>query len=249
MIFNEIGYGMGNWTLSRLKSSDSKPPASFTLLDMDWCLFAEVWPGNAPATTYFTSWLPYEEADRFLEVGCGTGATSVIAALRGCPQVVALDINPAAVENTRTNAARYRVNDQITVLHSNLFAELGMSEEFDLIYWNSPFIEAPADRAYRSDIERAIFDPGYGLHQAFFETVGRYLASDGRVFLGFSDTLGNSSRLEQIATQAGFNGSIYRRQVTDFPTKGLRNVPTIEAHFGEGGKMRLDFTRYEFKPA
>ncbi|MCA1674388.1 MAG: 50S ribosomal protein L11 methyltransferase, partial [Actinobacteria bacterium] len=48
---------------------------------------------------------------RLLEMGCGAGVAWVLAAQHGCDRVVALDINPAAVENTRRNAARYGVTD------------------------------------------------------------------------------------------------------------------------------------------
>lgn len=45
---------------------------------------------------------------RFLDVGCGSGALSVVAALAGA-RVVAVDVDPVAVQATTANAARNAV--------------------------------------------------------------------------------------------------------------------------------------------
>lgn len=132
----KFGYQVGRWDLARYR--ERSPQDTFTALDREWSLLPDVWPGNAIATRLFTSWLPYKEADTFLEVGCGTGVTAVTAALQGCSRVCALDISPAAVENSRLNAVRHGVSERITILRSDLFSELGSSNGFDLIYWNSP---------------------------------------------------------------------------------------------------------------
>lgn len=51
---------------------------------------------------------------RALDVGCGSGVLAIAAAQRGVEHVVAIDIHPAAVEATRANAVRNRVDDRIT---------------------------------------------------------------------------------------------------------------------------------------
>ena len=52
---------------------------------------------------FFTREIPITEGEEFLEIGCGTGVTSIFAVLRGAKHVTATDINPLAVANTREN--------------------------------------------------------------------------------------------------------------------------------------------------
>src|SRR5262245_10275310 len=47
----------------------------------------------------FTRRFPEVQGQRVLEIGCGTGVTSLALLQRGARRVVAVDINPAAVEN------------------------------------------------------------------------------------------------------------------------------------------------------
>ncbi|MDF3142959.1 MULTISPECIES: methyltransferase [unclassified Streptomyces] len=240
---NEFSYELGRRDISRFK--ERPPQDTFTAGDLEWDLLPDVWPGNAVATGLFTAWLPYEEAGSFLEVGCGTGVTAITAALRGCSRVCALDINPVAVENSRLNALRHGVGDRVTILKSNLFSELDVSNRFDLIYWNSPFIEAPADHRYESQIDYAAFDSGYAMHQKFFADAGRYLTEGGRVFLGFSETLGNPARLKDMAAQAGFSRSVYRREMLSLPVdaSGARGSDS------EDGRLQVDYVLYAFRRA
>ncbi|MEJ8672697.1 methyltransferase [Streptomyces sp. NBC_01614] len=236
----KFGYQVGRWDLARYR--ERSPQDTFTALDREWSLLPDVWPGNAIATRLFTSWLPYKEADTFLEVGCGTGVTAVTAALQGCSRVCALDISPAAVENSRLNAVRHGVSERITILRSDLFSELGSSNGFDLIYWNSPFAEAPTDHLYESQLDYAVFDADYAMHQRYFAEAHRYMTDGARLFLGFSDTLGNSARLMDLATTAGFTGSVYQREVFSLPI----SVPGVET---SGGDTDVDYTLYEFREA
>lgn len=50
-----------------------------------------------------------------VDVGCGSGVLAVVAARLGAARVVAIDIDPAAVEATRDNADRNGVADRVEV--------------------------------------------------------------------------------------------------------------------------------------
>jgi len=242
-MIDEFSYELGRRDLARFKQ---RPPQDlFTAFDLEWDLLPDVWPGNAVATGLFTAWLPYEDARSFLEVGCGAGVTAVLAALRGCPRVCALDINPAAVENSRLNALRHGVGEKLTTLTSDLFSGLDPLDRFDLIYWNSPFVEAPASHRYESQIDYAAFDAGYTMHQRFFAEAGRHLTDGARVFLGFSETLGNPERIKEFAEQAGFTGSVYRQEVLSLPV----GSPGAEGSDSENSLLDVDYVLYEFRVA
>ena len=85
-----------------------------------------------------------------LDIGTGSGILAVAAALAGAGQVVALDVNEAAVECARLNARRYGVLDQISVRRSDMFDAV-RGEKFDLVLVNPPYFRGePATLAYRA---------------------------------------------------------------------------------------------------
>ena len=71
---------------------------------------------------------------RVLDVGCGSGILSVIAAKLGATAVVAIDIDPNAIEATNRNVERNGVHDRVVVLERHLH-ELG-EQQFDLVVAN-----------------------------------------------------------------------------------------------------------------
>jgi ribosomal protein L11 methyltransferase len=68
-----------------------------------------------------------------LDVGCGSGVLSVVAARLGAPYVAAIDISPAAVEATADNAARNGVAGVVAVSASPLDT---VADEFDIVLAN-----------------------------------------------------------------------------------------------------------------
>lgn len=83
---------------------------------------------------------------RVVDVGCGTGAVAITVAKR-VPEaeVLAVDINPAALRFARVNAAL--AGRRIHACRSDLLA--GVDGEFDLIVSNPPFMIDPDGRTYR----------------------------------------------------------------------------------------------------
>ena len=90
-----------------------------------------------------------ENADLFrgksvLDIGVGSGIISLYAALLGAERVVSTDINPAALETTRLNAAEIGVADLIeTRLVSgndiSAYSVIQPGERFDFILSNPPY--------------------------------------------------------------------------------------------------------------
>lgn len=242
---NELGYAIGRQTLEVL---EHREPATVELLDLEWEKHAGVFGGGdyLEPTAYFTSLLPLGEAASLLEMGCGAGVTAVVAALRGCPAVTAVDINPAAVRNTAANARRHGVAGRVRALCGDLFEPIGADERFDVIYWNSPFIEAPPGRN-ESFEEYALFDPGYAMHRRFMREAPRHLTEEGRVFLGFSAAAGNLDLLYELGREAGLTGGVNRQETYDVPHEQVGEAPEFAAHADEKGMLRLDITLLEFR--
>ncbi|MEZ5084584.1 MAG: methyltransferase [Bacteroidales bacterium] len=135
------------------------------------------------------------EHHTFLELGCGTGIISVLAAKKGA-RVVASDINPTAIENAKLNATKNSV--EITTYLSDLFAELPR-QQFDFIIINPPYYpKTPKIMA-----EEAWF---CGEHFEYFEklflTATNYFHDKSEVLMILSE----DCELEKIKTMAAKNG-------------------------------------------
>lgn len=72
---------------------------------------------------------------KFLELGCGCGIISILAA-KNQAQVTAVDINQTALKALRQNAADNQVS--LDILYSDLFGNL-QGKSFDLIFINPPY--------------------------------------------------------------------------------------------------------------
>jgi release factor glutamine methyltransferase len=167
-------------------------PGTFSLHGRRWDMRPGVFsPVCSPTTGLVMDMLglgerPVPRGGSFLEIGCGAGLVAVSAALAGCHRVVASDINAEAVANTADNAARHGVADRVEALHSDLFAGLDPRERFDLIFWSSNYVLAPADYEYETMHERAYVDAGYATHRRFLAEASDWLTPDGSIVLHFS---------------------------------------------------------------
>ncbi len=208
----------GSWLVNSTADAVTEP-TTFRLHDRDWDLLPGVFaPTYCVSTGFFTESIPFPTGGSFLEVGCGAGVTAVMAAQKGCGSVAATDISEVAVANTALNAARHGLSDRIEVHRGDMFDGLGPRERFDLIFWNSPFIDPgaagrPAVRPVRDEqrerLRQAVFDPGYRAHERYLSGARARLTATGRLLLGFSD-LGDHDALRRLAAGAGYRISILR---------------------------------------
>ena len=61
-----------------------------------------------------------DQADRVIDVGCGSGILSVAAALLGCRYVLGTEIDPLAVETARENVELNGFSGNVKVLEADL---------------------------------------------------------------------------------------------------------------------------------
>ena len=180
-----------------LHSQKETTPYAVTVLDRQFVVHPGVFsPRYYPDTEFFARALPPQAGKSFLEIGCGTGIICVLMHLQHRARVTGVDINPHAVANARQNVDDYRLAEQVTILEGSLFEPLRSGEKFDSIFWNVPFgfiRETELDWS-----QKAIFDPGYQSIRTFVAEARQHVAADGKVFLGFSTTLGRLEELEAI---------------------------------------------------
>lgn len=132
---------------------------------------------------------------RLLDMGTGSGAIGLFAALRGA-RVTACDVNPRAVALARENARRNGVS--MEVVESNLFALLG-GRAFDLICFNLPFYPGVA----RTRFDAALYGgPDFETVRGFAVGCREALAPGGIVVVIFSEDSGRD-RILSLFRAAG----------------------------------------------
>lgn len=142
--------------------------------------------------------------DRVLDMGTGSGVNAILAATRGA-EVVAVDVNPHAVEAARANAERNGVPDRIEIRQSDLFGEV--EGRFDLVIFDPPFRwMKPRDWA-----EASITDEDYRALTAFFANVREHLTENGRILVFFGTTA-DIGYLEQLIEANGLASRIVDRR-------------------------------------
>ena len=137
------------------------------------------------------------ETDRVLDMGTGSGVNAIAAASKSA-DVVAVDVNPIAVDCARQNAELNGMAPRIAVRESDVFENV--SGRFDVIIFDPPF------RWFRPrDLrERGTADEDYGALTSFFRDVKGYLAPEGRILLNFGTT-GDIDYLRHLISQHGFD--------------------------------------------
>jgi release factor glutamine methyltransferase len=134
-----------------------------------------------------------------VEVGTGSGVLALSAAKAGAASVLALDINPAAVETARMNAVHNGLHE-VTARESNLFSAVPAEPAFDVIISSPPsFSGQPrdtADRAWHAG-------PGYRDIVPLFDQAAARLKPDGRMYLLLSSDT-NIALFDSLIAAAGF---------------------------------------------
>ncbi len=76
--------------------------------------------GTHPTTALCLNWLDREQiaGKSIIDFGCGSGILSIAALLLGASDVVAIDHDHQALEATADNAEKNRVQQRLTILHS-----------------------------------------------------------------------------------------------------------------------------------
>jgi release factor glutamine methyltransferase len=157
------------------QSQNETFPYQIKAFDLPILVFKDVFsPKHFNGWEIFTRNFPDFKNKSILEIGCGTGVTSVYLAANGASKVIAMDINPEAVKNTQANIELNKL-ENLETRESDIFKALSLDEKFDIIYWNMPFMPIEEGYDYRNVLERGLFDPGYGITETFLRESSKHL--------------------------------------------------------------------------
>lgn len=131
------------------------------------------------------------EEKSFLELGCGTGVISTLAAKKGA-RVTASDINSAAIENVQINAKKNGV--VVQAIFSDLFEEIP-KQNFDYIIINPPYY--PKNPQNEADLAWFCGD-NFEYFKNLFNQLGDYFHLESKVYMILSE----DCELEKIKSLA-----------------------------------------------
>lgn len=141
-----------------------------------------------------------KKEEKVLEIGCGTGAISILLAKKGC-KVTATDISKEALEVAKINAKLNNV--ELDLRHGDLFEPV--KEKFDVIIFNPPYLpEDDLDIDIISETFRRNIIGGKKGNETiirFIENLSKYLKKDGYALIVLSSLSHTEEVLEKIKKQ------------------------------------------------
>jgi len=142
--------------------------------------------------------------DVVLDLGTGSGLLAIKAA-ESAGRVVAVDINPYAVECARANARLNGLEGKIEVRLGDLFEAVKPDERFNLVIFNPPYL--PVRDEGSEWIEKAWSGglDGRAVIERFLDGFSSFLSDDGRVLMvqsSLSDVEKTLRRLNELGFHA-----------------------------------------------
>jgi len=198
------------------ESQREKLPYDVIILGRPFVIHPGVFsPKYFESSEAFVSMLTFHRSDRFLDLGTGCGVAAAFAALHGAEHVLATDISKVAIENARENVARLGVAPRVEPRFSDVFRDISADEKFTTIFWNSPWVWAPATHISRDIVEAGVCDPGYLSMARFLRGARRHLLPGGHILVG----IGNFARLDlflELTTDHAYDAECVARKSSEW---------------------------------
>ncbi|MEM3442357.1 MAG: class I SAM-dependent methyltransferase [Candidatus Bathyarchaeia archaeon] len=131
----------------------------------------------------FAETLSINSGDVVLDMGTGCGILGIIAAERAS-EVIAIDINPYAVQCAKENAKINNAANKMFFIQGDLFTPLQIRRIFDLILFNAPYL--PIESMEKTAWVEYAWSGGLNGRQVidcFICEAPKYLKKSGRVLM------------------------------------------------------------------
>lgn len=167
--------------------------------------------------------LSITEDDDVLELGTGCGILAVLVAKKA-KNVVAVDINPYAIECARKNAETNDVKDKIDFRQGDLFEPIKKDERFSLIIFNSPYLPSePGEEQTWSGKAWSGGPNGRQVINRFIVDAPRWLADGGKILL-VQSSLSDVNRTIEMFTEMNMQAMVVAQVKVAF-----ENIVVVEA--------------------
>lgn len=147
-----------------------------------------------------------KKGTKALDVGCGSGIQSVNMALQGA-EILAVDINQAALRNTKITAESFGVEKLVKTRKSDLFSGIKKDEKFDFIVFNPPYVPSTKIKYAELDGGRQ----GRIILDKFLNEFAEYLNGNGICYFLQSSLNGIKNTEEKLKKQ-NFQFEVVARQ-------------------------------------
>ena len=143
--------------------------------------------------------------DVFLDMGCGVGLASLVAANK-VKRVVSADISRDAVKNTSLNLRKNKLASKCTLVQADLFSAFSQKALFSVIAFNPPYL---AKREDRTDLDHALVggESGAEVSLRFIASATKHLGKNGRLYI-VASSLSDVNRVTAIMEEHGFEVKI-----------------------------------------
>jgi len=128
--------------------------------------------------------------ENILDIGTGTGAIAIAAALEQNAKVLATDVSKEALELAKENVALHGLQNKISLIHSDLLSSVPSDVKFDALLANLPYIPLSHSanlqpEVLNGDPHLALFggDDGLDLIRKLLNTCANYLKPSAPVIL------------------------------------------------------------------
>ncbi|HWI21207.1 MAG TPA: homocysteine S-methyltransferase family protein [Baekduia sp.] len=178
-------------------------------------------PGVAqPTTASFMAWKYLHREgigahQRCLDIGCGSGLLAVQLALNGARHVRAIDVDPAAVVNTETNAFRNGVADRVTAATIDLYPWVP-EERYEVVV--ASLDQTPVDPFQHPSTHRPVDYWGRSLVDQLIAKLSDALAPEGVAYIVHLSILSERRTIELLA-EAGYTAEVVDYELFNLPAQ------------------------------
>lgn len=156
------------------------------------------------------TWVEEFAKGTVLDIGTGTGIQA-IAASKNAAKVIAVDLNPNALEYAKHQAEVMDITN-IEFRQSDLFSAVKPSEKFDMIVFNPPYLP---EHPYDKEIDTTGGKHGYETIFLFLEQAKNHLKPLGKILMIFS-SFSKPEKILEKARSLGYKFSLLQKKHISF---------------------------------
>jgi release factor glutamine methyltransferase len=149
-----------------------------------------------------------------LEIGTGCGIVALHLLKYDKLKFATLtDLFDNAIVCAQKNAAKLNLLSQCDFLISDIFnSHQLLNRQYDIIFWNYPWLPELDTYKYRDALDHSLFDPGYYLIERYIKEHSAFLSPSGKAYFGFGD-YGDWDLLMKICDKYSFAPEIVYEEI------------------------------------